>query len=80
MTADLRAVTPTGQRIALKAAAFMLVAQYIDDQPVIGRSVLHVPGLPPLVLVGTPDEILEGKPVEPPTEPLVIPSTGTTEV
>lgn len=74
----LRAVTPTGQRVAIASANLVIVSRFVDDKPVLGESVAYVPGLPPLVLKGTVDDIVAGR--EPAPElPLVIPSDGTNE-
>lgn len=76
--AKIKGVTPTGQRIAAEATTFIVVARFENDQPVLGQSVLYLPGLAPLVLLGTPDEIADGQ-APAPQLPLTIVPTGTNE-
>lgn len=72
----LRAVTPSGQKVAIASANLVIVARVVEDQPVLGESVAYIPGLPPLVLKGTVDDLTGA----PPALPLTLVPTGTTEV
>lgn len=87
MNTFLRGRTPSGQRVAFAATNIVIVDRYVDDKPVFGQSVVHLPGLPPLILEGTPADIIEQRDlpsplsIDPKPNPgvLEIPPTGTNE-
>lgn len=80
----IRATTISGQRVAIQSPTYV-VTDRTDEKglPIVGESVILVPGLSPLAVRGGVDEILEGKEAAVPAAGariLTIPSDGTTEV
>lgn len=80
MSDFLRGRTPSGQRVVFAATNLVIVDRFVDDKPVFGQSVVHLPGLPPLILEGAPAEIVGLVEAEAPRAVIEIPPTETNEV
>jgi len=80
----IRATTISGQRVAIQSPTYVVVDR-TDEKglPIVGESVILVPGLSPLAVRGSVDAILEGRTVSQPAcapaGTIVIPSEGTNE-